>query len=118
MPAPETCVIAEIIGWILQEFKGQHAGDYMEVTQHLSEKDGFFITEAKISFRTSVYKKGLDQDDMQRMRNELDRLTGDSIQRLEFMESTAARYTSQSILPQNGGTALLMRVEVLHKEKI
>lgn len=116
--AGETMILIPILRWITRKFKGLHSGDYIEVTQHSTEKNGSFITELKLSFRTEEFERGMTDTLRQKMRDELNEITDNSVKKLDFVESSAARYTNAGSSPQNERSALMIKIEVFYKEKI
>lgn len=123
-------MLKKLLAWIKKTFGELEAGDYMDIVNRVSKevemqgKNEFIITEIRITLN----KKNLSMKDLAliEIRHELDKISENSIQGLDFMSSDAMRFAPEQAVKNDkvsrdtvyGESAIMMKINILHRRRI
>jgi len=117
-------MIEKLLAWIKKNLGEMEVGDYMDLTIQKSEDGGFLFTEIRIT----VNKKNLCMKDLSLLefRKQLDKISENSIHKLDFMSSDALRFAPEKAIEDKkasrdtiyGQSAVMMKLNIVHRRRI
>lgn len=123
-------MLEKLIAWIKKNLGEMEVGDYMDLTHRVSKEAGqqggaeFIITEIRIT----VNKKSISAKDLSlvKFRRELDKISENSIHKLDFMSSDAMRFAPEKAVKEKkaprdtvyGESAVMMKLNIVHRRRI
>ena len=123
-------MLEKLLLWIKKNLGELEAGDYMDITNRVSEeagpqgKDEFMITEIRITVnKKNISAKGLP---LVKFRNELDDISEKSIHALDFLASEATRFPPEKAVEEQkiprdtvyGESAVMMKLNIVHRRRV